>query len=128
MKTLDEMIAVMQAARDGKKIEFKELNSASANWELARSPYWDWHKFDYRVKPEPRKMPLGYADINLHRDLFRLAHHAQSECSAAHSVTAGVGVWIAGASVAQSWSDLMEEWEISRDGGKTWQPCWKEES
>jgi hypothetical protein len=57
MKTLREMIEVMQAAERGKEIECcdhkKEWNSSP--------PLWDWFRCDYRVKPKPREIWLvGY--------------------------------------------------------------------
>ena len=127
MKTIDEMIAVMQAAKEGKQIEWKYLYSKCWN-RTGLNIEWNWSCHDYRIKPEPKRVPLGPEDIDLHRDLFRLNQQGRGERSTAHSVTAGIGIWIAGASVAQSWNDLMEFWEISSDGGKTWRPCWKEEA
>lgn len=49
-KTLDEMIAVMQAAREGKKIEYRVYNEEK--WYEYSHPEWDWTSYDYRVAPE----------------------------------------------------------------------------
>ena len=49
MKTLEEKIAVMQAAAEGKEIEMETVYG----WRYNSNPKWDWVKFDYRVKPEP---------------------------------------------------------------------------
>ncbi len=84
--------------------------------------------------PEPPKrkvrVPLGPGDINP-TDVFR--HKDRSHPYAEH--------WIAVSSVNGDgptlkfavngthripFSSLMTEWEISRDGGKTWPPCSKE--
>src|SRR6476659_8126448 len=48
MKTLAEMIAVMQAALDGKPIECGSLDNRWP-WVLNDKPAWDWGAFDYRV-------------------------------------------------------------------------------
>lgn len=55
---LDEQIAVMQAFRNGKKIEFKRKRSDS-DWLYMPQPSWDWHQIDYRVMPpKPREFWL----------------------------------------------------------------------
>jgi hypothetical protein len=48
MATLDEMIAVMQAAADGKVIEASR--KAAGNWIQVNNLLWNWTDFDYRVK------------------------------------------------------------------------------
>jgi hypothetical protein len=58
MKTLSEMIAVMQGAKEGKVIETRKLDSILP-WSHFLNPLWNWQDYDYRVKPvepvEPRK-------------------------------------------------------------------------
>ena len=58
MKSLQEMIAVMQAASEGKKIESRiRLNQHGeySPWRFDSNERWNWHDSDYRVAPEPRK-------------------------------------------------------------------------
>ena len=50
MKTLPEMIAVMQAADAGAKIRFR---SGCSEWEPCAHPLWEWGSLDYEVVPEP---------------------------------------------------------------------------
>ena len=51
--TIDEMIAVLQAANDGKKIQIRWKDELTDNWQdVSCSPYWDFRILDYRVKPE----------------------------------------------------------------------------
>ena len=53
-KTLKEKIEVMQAALDGKEIEYK--NCASNKWNKCSEPEMNfeyWGCGDYRIKPEP---------------------------------------------------------------------------
>lgn len=59
MKTTEEMISVMTAYANGKKIQYK--TPIDDNWEdiveYAR-PSWNWEHLDYRVKPEPPKKKI----------------------------------------------------------------------
>lgn len=64
MSTLQEKIAVMQAAEAGKEIEWSIKHKAI--WRLATGPCWDWLNYDFRVKPrEPRKFYVNEIDGNL---------------------------------------------------------------
>lgn len=56
---LKEMIAVMQAAQEGKKIECRRLTSE--NWIELIHPHWDWEDCEYRVKPETKVRPYANA-------------------------------------------------------------------
>lgn len=58
--TTKEMITVMQAYDDGKKIE--RCHNNEHIWRQVEHPTWDWSDFSYRVKPEPKYMP--YDDIS----------------------------------------------------------------
>ncbi len=50
--TDDEILEVVQAHKDGKRIEVYE----GASWKIcAFQPPWNFGMFDYRVAPEPRK-------------------------------------------------------------------------
>lgn len=49
MSTLAEKIAVMQAAADGKDIEYRNISAGL--WAPASTPQWNWTSKDYRVKP-----------------------------------------------------------------------------
>lgn len=63
--TLNEKIAVMEAARAGKKIQARRrvgnvldkgyLNVKYSDW-ADTEPIWNFQFYDYRVKPEPRKL------------------------------------------------------------------------
>lgn len=58
MKTLKEMIAVMQAAEDGKQIQARSVHYDTI-WVDVEDPPWDWTYTEYRVKPETKKS-VGY--------------------------------------------------------------------
>ena len=55
MKTLREMISVMQACEDGKKIEVScyMLDKETERWIDDVSPVWEWARYQYRIKSEP---------------------------------------------------------------------------
>lgn len=57
---IDEMIAVLQAYKEGKAIEFRLRNSLV--WCKCNLPVWDWLDYEYRVKPEPRYRPFESAE------------------------------------------------------------------
>ena len=53
---LKEMIAVMQAAEQGKPLQAM-LRRGVLGWQdVGHSVRWNWAKFAYRVKPEPRRI------------------------------------------------------------------------
>ena len=52
--THDEMIAVIKAHKDGKKIECKR-NDEDVQWKAVKNPLWDFNRNDYRIAREPRK-------------------------------------------------------------------------
>jgi hypothetical protein len=52
--THDEMIAVIQAHKDGKKIQVK--GKGVTEWTPSDLPVWNFYMCDYRVKPEPMEL------------------------------------------------------------------------
>ena len=54
--TTKEMIEVMQAYEEGKKIE-RRHRCTDVPWENEPGPYWNWVIFEYRVKKEPKYRP-----------------------------------------------------------------------
>ena len=57
--TIDEMIAVLQAFKEGKKIQLRSYGS-NGEWTnlTVPSPIWDFANCIYRIAPEPRKFKL----------------------------------------------------------------------
>lgn len=55
---IDEMIAVLTAYKEGKKIQVK----ITSGWVLAALPNWDFHNNTYRVLSEPKLIPFDYND------------------------------------------------------------------
>ena len=51
--THDEMIAVIQAHKEGKTIESRARGIGGAKWvTLNEEPSWQFSEYDYRIKPE----------------------------------------------------------------------------
>lgn len=66
MQTLDDMIAVMQAAKDGKQIQCRQRKVSHCSpqeWIGYEPPYWNWVDFEYRVKPEPEYRVPRESDV-----------------------------------------------------------------
>lgn len=49
-KTIDEKLSVMRAWLEGEKIESRS-HFGDGEWYDATHPWWDWNKFEYRLKP-----------------------------------------------------------------------------
>jgi hypothetical protein len=57
VKTIDEMIAVMERARDGATIQYKEHDSGR-EWQDITPPAWNWFVSDYRAKPVAKTLDV----------------------------------------------------------------------
>jgi hypothetical protein len=56
MKTIDEKLAVYRACLEGKIIVRTELSTGHKNnFAKCKSIIWDWDKYDFDIKPEPKK-------------------------------------------------------------------------
>jgi len=56
--THDQIIAVIRAHQEGKKVELQDVNqNPEAPWIVnhATRPIWDFNQFTYRIAREPRK-------------------------------------------------------------------------
>ena len=54
MKTVHEMIQIMQAYERGEQIE----KHGCGEWVLCEKPRWNWGYVDYQVKPKPKFRPF----------------------------------------------------------------------
>ena len=78
MQDIDYMIAVMQAAKEGKEIQRRHLHGIDAPWIDTPKPSWNWSTFDYRVKPaEPRRIW-----VNMYDDRRGFAHPSREQANA----------------------------------------------
>ena len=69
--THDEMIAVIQAHKEGKAIQTR---MAGGKWQDINCPCWDFSQYGYRAKPEPFKKcneytPILFDDGGLYLDI-----------------------------------------------------------
>ena len=53
-----DCIKVMQAYVEGKQIQYKD----DEVWIDIDDPDWDWHNWEYRIKPEPNYRPFKNAE------------------------------------------------------------------
>lgn len=53
--TTDEKIAVLQAHKAGKEIQYKSNWESGSFWRTKPIPHFNFFDFDYRVKPEPQE-------------------------------------------------------------------------
>lgn len=53
--TCDEMIAVIQAYKEGKTIQYRHKLDETATWHDCQDIYWNFPALVYRIKPEPRE-------------------------------------------------------------------------
>ena len=56
MKTVHEMIQIMQAYEEGAQIQIKPIDTTE--WADTSNPWWNWSDFDYRVKPKKSYVPF----------------------------------------------------------------------
>ena len=54
-----EMIAVLEAAQEGKQIQ-ATLHNGSGNFVSCDGPCWNFDMFEYRVKPEPKQCWVAF--------------------------------------------------------------------
>ena len=54
MKTLKEMIKVMEHFDNGGEVEEMKRSMSKYGWMKATKPGWDWGYNDYRIKEEPK--------------------------------------------------------------------------
>lgn len=61
---LKEAAQVMLAAAEGKQVQYMPRSTGQwvpTGWAENDSPSWDWHLYEYRIKPEPREW---WVDLN----------------------------------------------------------------
>ena len=118
---------IYQALADGKQMQWYSLTGAWLNIDdidvcdrIVRSP-GDEKDF-LRIKPTRKRVPLGPEDVPPGSVL-------SWDCCGWYMVTCITdGRVMCGAGLDYSYEDLgMNHAEISRDGGKTWTQCSKEE-
>ena len=124
--TIDEMLAVVQAHKEGKKLQFWSQvfgDQRPGRWEdVLAEPVFAFNDTVYRVKPSPKRIPLTQEDIPLDKPVWIKTPQLVCELT--------VGIESRGVHTRSQWlpfEALMKcSYYISFDGGKTWQRCEKE--
>ena len=119
MKTTEEKITVMEAYKQGKKIECFS-NDGWDDWIIKSEPSWDWLHNDYRIKKAPElrawkffEIPVGCAiRIKNNPDIKGVILR-----SGDNYVTSSIG------NQQFNVDYLAKDYEHSIDFGKTWHPC-----
>lgn len=86
MSTLQEKIAVMQAAAEGKAIQVKVRGLSCCGWSDTDCPGWDWYMCDYRVKKEKKTIEVR---VNVYPSCVSSTHHATKEAADDRHARAG---------------------------------------
>lgn len=55
MKTIEEMIQVMEYFKNGGEVEFSQDNN---NWHNLKEPQWNWSDYDYRIKEQKKTVTI----------------------------------------------------------------------
>jgi hypothetical protein len=78
--THDEMIAVITAHRDGKKVEFRR--NGDDRWGVVDDPVWDFALGEYRIKPEPPKPREWWVNVysNPDRNCLHTSRERADKC------------------------------------------------
>jgi hypothetical protein len=123
-------LPIMQAWVDGKPVEYR---TEDGKWH----PLCDGHPFafsdidategvPYRIAPTPKLRPWTAADKpDICGRLIDVWTHDQSKPSLVLAVE-GRGVRVTGSgadTVFINWDELFRGGKVSRDFGKTWEPC-----
>jgi len=125
--TIDEILAVVQAVKDGKQIQYWHSQyghrADDGSWQdCVNTPALNFADNIYRVKPEVKKVPLAQSDIPLDRPVWIL------QLGLAYDMV--VGITTNGLYTRDSWIPFENlarcSYYITFDGGKTWQKCEKE--
>jgi hypothetical protein len=117
--TPDEMIAVIQAFKEGEKIEYKFVDEN--NWHACQDPCWDFLRTNYRVKPTKKTVPWTADDVPP-VCWVRWMVSGDSWYQVAAVNQTGTHVW-SGRLI--EYRQLATDCEYSTDL-KTWKPCTKE--
>lgn len=79
----------------------------------------------YRRKPAPKRVPLGSEDVPPGATIRYCSWLGKGEVQWFYKDENAVSFRVT-SDFTVTYKKLMESYEISRDGGKTWHGCWKE--
>ena len=77
---IEYKISVMQAFKEGKQIQFKQLDDPEGSWFDHTNPGWNWNSFDYRVKPDEKTEYQKEVEQAFHKGLtIQFKHKTQTK-------------------------------------------------
>ena len=91
MKTIKEMIDVMQAYDRGEQIETR-ISGEQKKWFDNKNPAWNWEKCDYRVKPKKKYVPFETAEEFLAAQRVHGIHVYFGGCKYGTNINANGGI------------------------------------
>ena len=121
----DPYETLKQAQSAGNVIQFLD-GDVWVDWGY---PMWSYPPECYRVKPAPVMVPLGPEDVKCGDVLRYIAGHFPKNMGEewlSFSINAVSKSFIRASQTLFTYERLEKDFEISRDGGKTWQKCEKE--
>lgn len=128
-ENVEALLPILQAIIEGKHVEI-DVNYNSEYgpvWVLwAPNRTWPVPAGEYRIKPEPKRVPLTAEDVPP-GSVFRSSKPRESEDAAVWFVPLGIvarGICLLGNKVLL-WHELETRYEIRRPG-EDWKPCHKE--
>lgn len=119
-------MAAMQAALNGKPVQWRYPGSGEAGWATASEPInlsWDCEAYDYRPKPEPKVRPWSKPeDVPL--NCWLRSNRNPEEIQALVVSVSPRGVeWFTNADRFIAWGDIRWTYlEYSTDR-REWKPC-----
>lgn len=125
--THDEMIAVIQADRDGKTVEMR--NGDAWREKTPSDPFWFTGNWEYRIKPTPKRVQLTRDDIPP-GTVIAVRGLAKSEWAMVLGTDSGA-VWFlstSGTTVQVTYGRLANDYVYWPPGATKWLPCYKEQS
>lgn len=79
--TIDEMIAVLQAAKEGKAIQWRHRGTSDQDWWNAPGNLgWNFDLHEYRVRPKPREVFVTYRSDGTLWDCSATRQEAAAAC------------------------------------------------
>lgn len=123
--TSEEMIVVIKAHAEGKKIECSRADQCGSVWTQTHSPAWNFVDYDYRIKPEPKIRPWIREEVPVGmlvrykgtQGIYLILGVREDAC---YEVIIAFGV-------RYTRAEMLEFFDYSPDHGKTWKICGVEE-
>ena len=99
-----DYIKVMQAYVEGKQIQYKD----DEVWIDIDDPDWDWHNWEYRIKPEPNYRPFRdseecWQEMQKHRPFcwiknknnghYSMITKVNADFDKKHIAISGINIW-----------------------------------